>query len=82
VDDTKCYLNLNSLSDNSILQENLNAIILWSQKWHLTFNKNVFVHFKPILQTSYDIRITQLVAQQQQCHKDLSILFLPDLQFT
>ena len=64
VDDTKCYLNVHRLTDSSVLQENLNAIISWSQEWHLTFNPNkcVFVRFKPILQTSYDILGTQLVA--------------------
>ena len=79
VDDTKCYLNVHRLTYSSVLQENLNAIISWSQKWHLTFNPNkcAFVRFKPILQTSYDILSTQLVAQQ--CHKDLGILFSPDL---
>ena len=81
VDDTKCYLNVHRLTDSSVLQENLNAIISWSQKWHLTFNPNkcVFVRFKPILQTSYDILCTQLVAQQ--CHKDLGILFSSDLMW-
>ena len=45
----------------------------------LTFNpnKSVFVCFKPILQTSYDILGIQLVAQQ--CHKDIGILFSSDL---
>ena len=81
MDGIRCYLNVHRLTDSSVLQENLNAIISWSQIWHLTFNPNkcVFVCFTPIMQTSYDILGTQLVAQQ--CYKDLGILFSPDLMW-
>ena len=37
-DDTKAYLPINSLSDKYLLQESINKLVDWSEKWQLKFN--------------------------------------------
>ena len=81
VDDTKCYMNINSLPDNFILQNELNLIVSWSKRMCLNFNptKSTFLCFKSIVETSYNISSTEIAAQSH--HKDLGVFFTHDLSW-
>ena len=56
-DDTKCFKQINSMSDTYQLQEDLTSLLKWSIDNHLHFNisKFVFIHFHPKFNAEYNI---------------------------
>ena len=81
-DDTKCFKLITDHSDQTALQEDINALITWSSASHLKFNLNKSVHlaFKSKISTSYTMFDTSI--SHIDCHKDLGLVLSEDLSWS
>ena len=82
VDDTKCSKHIFSVSDCSLLQQDLSQLSSWSLKWNLHFNgqKCVLLRFHsncPCTLYSYEIDNTPI--QVVESHSDLGIVMSGDM---
>ena len=80
-DDTKIYRIIHSLNDADILQQDLNELVNWSEKWKMEFNasKCHVLHFSgKNKQYLYHIKGTLLKASDTE--KDLGVLISKDLK--
>jgi len=59
-DDTKFWSRIKAVADSTILQQGLNLVCCWSDKWHLRFNveKCKLMHIGHLMPT-YDGRHTK-----------------------
>ena len=80
-DDTKCFKQINSMSDVYQLQDDLNSLLKWSIDNHLHFNvsKFVLIRFHPKFNTEYNIDGFNIPCSSV-C-KDLGITFSNDLSW-
>ena len=80
-DDTKCFKQINSMSDTYLQQDDLNSLLRWSIDNHLHFNvsKFVFIRFHPKFNTEYNIDGFNIPCSSV-C-KDLSFIFSSDLSW-
>ena len=80
-DDTKCFKQINSMSDAYQLQDDLNSLLKWSIDNHLHFNvsKFVLIRFHPKFNTEYNIDGLNIPCSSV-C-KDLGITFSDDLSW-
>ena len=78
-DDTKCFKQINSMSDAYQLQDDLNSLLKWSINNHLHFNasKFVLIHFHPKFNMEYNIDGFNIPCSSV-C-KDLGITFSNDI---
>ena len=60
VDDTKCFCNVSHPFDLTVLQNDLNSVVFWSQAWGLNFNpsKSIHLSFRSKINSTYHLRIT------------------------
>ena len=81
-DDTKCFKLITDHSDQTALQEDINALTTWSSASHLKFNLNKSVHlaFKSKISTSYTMFDTSI--SHIDCHKDLGLVLSEDLSWS
>ena len=81
-DDTKCFKSITDHSDQTALQEDINALITWSSASHLKFNLNKSVHlvFKSKIPTSYTMFDTSI--SHTDSHKDLGLVLSEDLSWS
>ena len=80
-DDTKIYRDIKSASDSSLLQSNLDRLVLWASEWQLTFNakKCKVLHFgNNNKKRNYELNGTVLDGISVQ--KDLGIDVSDDLK--
>jgi hypothetical protein len=86
-DDTKVFSKINSDADHERLQEDLNALQTWSDKWQLRFNakKCAVLHLgyynqrRPYQMSSQG---TQITLESTTCEKDLGVHIDPSLNFS
>ena len=80
-DDTKCFKHLSSVTDQTYLQEDINAIITWSKSSQLNFNisKCTHISFKPKFVSSYNLSDTAISITDFQ--KDLGLVVSNDLSW-
>ena len=80
-DDTKCFNHISSISDQNILQEDIDALLTWSRDSDLNFNLKKFVHlsFKSKFNTIYNMSDTCIPCMDS--HKDLGIILSEDLSW-
>ena len=82
-DDTKCFKHLSSVTDQSYLQEDINAIITWSKSSQLNFNISKCTHrhisFKSKFVSSYNLSDTTISTTDFQ--KDLGLVISNDLSW-
>ena len=85
-DDTKAYFPINSLSDKSILQESINSLVQWSERWQLKFNsdKCKILHIGKN-NPKYEYSITEngvaKILSETNSEKDLGVFIDPLLSF-
>ena len=67
-DDTKCFKHLSSVTDQTYLQEDINAIITWSKSSQLNFNisKCTHISFKPKFVSSSRLTVVSREAKKKQ----------------
>ena len=82
-DDTKIFKAISSIADNYALQEDLDRLISWSQKWQLPFNieKCKLLHYGSKNQ-GYNYTMEGKVVLKETEEKDLGVLFDTKLKFT
>ena len=80
-DDTKCFKHLSSVTDQTYLQEDINAIITWSKSSQLNFNISKYTHisFKPKFVSSYNLSDAAISITDFQ--KDLGLVVSNDLSW-
>ena len=80
-DDTKCFNHISSISDQNILQEDIDALFTWCKDSDLNFNLKKFVHlsFKSKFNTTYTMSDTCM--PRMDSHKDLGIILSEDLSW-
>ena len=80
-DDTKCFRQIKSYTDQQLLQTGLNLLSNWSAVSRLSFNpsKSVHISFNSKLFTSYDLN--NCLINSQLSHKDLGVIISTDLQW-
>ena len=80
-DDTKCFNHISSISDQNILQEDIDALFTWSRDSDLNFNLKKFVRlsFKSKFNTTYTMSDTCM--PRMDSHKDLGIILSEDLSW-
>ena len=80
-DDIKCFNHISSISDQNILQEDIDALFTWSRDSDLNFNLKKFVHisFKSKFNTTYNMSDTCI--PHMDSHKDLGIILSEDLSW-
>ena len=80
-DDTKIYMIIHCLNDADILQQDLNALVTWCDKWRMEFNasKCHVLHFsKKNQQYLYHIKGTLL--KPSDAERDLGVLISNDMK--
>ena len=82
-DDTKCFRQIKSYTDQQLLQTDLNLLSNWSVVSHLSFNlsKSVHISFNSKLFTSYTYELNNCLVNSQSSHKDLGVIISTDLQW-
>ena len=80
-DDTKCFHYIKSISDQQLLQHDLNLLFDWSFMSNLSFNpsKSVHISYNSKFSTSYTIN--NLIINSESFHKDLGVIISGDLQW-
>ena len=80
-DDAKIYRSIRSQSDQVILQEDLDKLHEWSEKWLLNFNESKckVMHFGA-KNPNYDYRMGNTTLATSTMEKDLGILITPNLK--
>ena len=80
-DDTKCLKTISDLADSTKLQDDIDSLNHWSEKWSLLFNntKVVQISFKSHLPTSYTIGTSSIT--KVESHKDLGITLSSNLSW-
>ena len=80
-DDTKLYAIVNDIEEQTRLQEDIDKLLDWSQKWLLTFNKSKckHVHFGPETNSSYNMAGDEITKSTEE--KDLGITIDNKLKF-
>ena len=80
-DDTKCFKHLSSVTDQTYLQVDINAIITWSKSSQLNFNisKCTHISFKSKFVSSYNLSDTTISTTDFQ--KDLGLVVSNDLSW-
>ena len=76
-DDTKCFRQIKSHTNQQPLQTNLNLLLNWSAVSHLF--KSVHISFNPKFSTSYVLNNCSI--NSQLSHKDLGVIICTDLQW-
>ena len=81
-DDTKCFNHISSISDQNILQEDIDALFTWSRDSDLNFNLKKFVHlsFKSKFNTTYNMSDACIPCMDSH-NKDLGIILSEDLSW-
>ena len=82
-DDTKIFKAIKSIEDCDILQNDLNELIAWSEKWQLTFNadKCKIIHYGiNNLDINYVMAGTELEVVANE--RDLGVVFDDQLKFS
>jgi hypothetical protein len=82
-DDTKVYSTVNTEDQHRGLQEDLNKLINWSDRWQLSFNadKCKVLHYGGANQ-QYEYTMGEAVVKKDHEEKDLGVLFSTDLKFS
>ena len=72
-DDTKCLKTISDPADSIKLQDDIDSLNHWNEKWSLLFNHTKVVHvsFRSHLPTSYTIGTSSIT--KVESHKDLGI---------
>ena len=75
-DDTKCFRQIKSQTDQQILQTDLNLLSNWSTVSRLSFNpsKSVHISFNSKFSTSYELNNCSI--NSQLSHKDLGVIII------
>lgn len=83
-DDTKIWSKITSDTDSLSLQEDVNALLRWSDKWLLRFNpkKCKVMHIGHQLNTQYTMNENDVVTTLQNVKeiKDLGVVFMDNLK--
>ena len=80
-DDTKCLKTISDPADSIKLQDDIDSLNHWSEKWSLLFNhtKVVQISFRSHLPTSYTIGTSSIT--KVESHKDLGITLSSNLSW-
>ena len=82
-DDTKLYHPIVSLTDQAVLQNDIENLMLWSQEWLLGFNENKckvlhIGHKNP----GYNYCMNGIILEEVEEEKDLGVLITKNLSFS
>ena len=82
-DDTKIFNVIQTSEDATILQEDIERLVDWSEKWQLPFNmdKSKIIHYGR-QNPEHVYRIRNLTIETDTIEKDLGITFDKDLKFS
>lgn len=82
-DDTKIFGEVNEHSENKLLQEDLNQLLNWSEKWLLLFHpdKCKVLELGKKNRTSYDYKMGDIPLEHVNSEKDLGITIDSELKF-
>ena len=71
-DDTKVWTRISTLKDGEVLQDDLNKLTSWSDKWKLGFNpqKCKVMHFGHSFDTKYRINVQWKVWELEETKKE------------
>ena len=80
-DDTKCFKHVSSVTDQTHLQEDINAILTWSKLSQLNFNisKCTYISFKPKFIFTYNLSDTAISSSNFQ--KDVGLIVSNNLSW-
>ena len=86
-DDTKCCHSISSVSNCEQLQNCLDKLSDWSERWNLHFNESkcVIMNFQKPTKTitiSYDYRVGSNAISVSDCHRDLGVLLQSNLNWS
>ena len=83
-DDTKCLKQIRSPSDSNLLQNDLDNIVTWSDKWGMHFNETKCVHirFFPQLDPAPTYTINHSRVSSTSHHKDLGVIMTSNLSWS
>ena len=84
-DDTKVYREIHNESDRGLLQDDLNSLFDWSNKWKLNFNssKCVHMHLGKKSEATYYMKnpdLTETQIKSSECERDLGIFINQSLK--
>jgi len=83
-DDTKVWTRISSLEDGEVLQNDLNNLTSWSDKWKLGFNpeKCKVMHIGHSFETKYRMKIQEKVWELEETkeERDLGIIVTSNLK--
>ena len=81
-DDTKIYRQVNTRSDHTAMQADLEKLKNWSEKWQLRFNdkKCKVMHLGKHLE-GHPYQLGQAVMSATECERDLGVLVDRELKF-
>lgn len=83
-DDTKCYRKIKSPSDTVLLQQDLDLLVDWCDRWNMRFNSSKCVHVtfsknRPSFVSNYTLMESEISISDQA--KDLGVLFSSNLSW-
>ena len=73
-DDTKLYNEISSISDCMNLQDDLNSLAVWSQKWLLNFNESKCTVLRIKSSLDYIYTLNGSILQETSSQKDLGVI--------
>ena len=78
-DDTKCFKHVSSVSDQTHLQVDINAILTWSRLSLLNLFKCTYISFKPKIISTYNLSDTAI--SSSNFYKDLGLMVSNNLSW-
>ena len=77
----KCFNHISSISDQNILQEDIDALFTWSRDSDLNFNLKKFVHLSFKSKFNTTCNMSDACIPCMDSHKDLGIILSEDLSW-
>ena len=76
-DNAKCFRNVDSYSEQQLLQHDTNSLFDWSTEWKLYFNQDKCVHmvFKPP-HTIFHYYLHDIIINQVEVQRDLGLMIM------
>ena len=77
-DDSKCFRKIESLSDCALLQNDLDGLCMWSQRWKMSFNAakcKVMTITRSRTPYTYNYSMNGANLEHVGCFKDLGVIF-------
>ena len=74
-DDAKCFRNVDSYSEQQLLQHDINSLLVWSTEWELYFNQDKCVHMvNLIIPCIFHYYLEDIIINQVEVQRDLGLM--------